>query len=213
MKAIPREAHSPATNSASIRKMRESIYLSSLQKNILIGSLLGDGCLVANSWKKGYRLKIEHSLKQKNYLWWKYNFFENFVLSEPKFQKRNNSFSFRTITHPDFTLFRRTFYEDGVKIIPENINEILVDPLAIAIWYMDDGMLNTRKDTFLLNTQSFSKKDNLKLQKCLKENFDVEATLVRNKSYWMLYIKKSSALAFWKLVKNHATEIMSEKCL
>lgn len=213
MRAIPREAQGAATNSSSIRKLRASLSLNDKQIKVLIGSMLGDGSLVANSWKKHYRLKLQQSNKQKAYLFWKYEIFKEFTLSSPKYEKTTNSWGFRTISHPEFTVFRKLFYPDGRKTIPRNIEELLKDPLSLAIWYMDDGALTTRKDSFVLNTQSFSKNDNLQLQKCLKENFHINANLNRDKHYWRLYIRKNSAKDFEALVKEHVATLMNEKLL
>jgi len=213
MKAIPREAQVTATNSKAIRILRESLTLSRTQREVVIGSLLGDGCLVANSWGKNYRLKMQQCDKQKEYLFWKYKILKEFVLSPPTYQKHTKSWQFRTISHPEFTKLRNEFYPDGRKVIPDAINDVLKSPLSIAIWYMDDGALHTRKDTFILNTQSFSREDNGKLQKCLKDNFNISANLNRDKVYWRIYVQKNSAKHFENMVKEHIAALMSEKLL
>ena len=89
----------------------------------------------------------------------------------------------------------------------------LLTPLGMAIWYMDDGMLNSRKDSMLLNTQSFSYKENEVLKQCLKQNFGIETTIVRNRKYWMLYIRKRYAPIFMRLVERFVANLMSEKIL
>lgn len=213
MKAIPREVQVCATNSQAIRSLRLSLTLSQLQQNMLIGSLLGDGCLVANSWKKHYRLMMVQSHAQKAYIDWKYKQFEEFTLKKPVYKAITNSWSFRTISHPELTKWREIFYPFGKKIIPENINDLLRDPISIAIWYMDDGSLSSRKDTFILNTQSFTFEDNVKLQKCLLQNFGIVTTVNRDKIYYRLYINKISAKHFESLVKRHVTMLMSYKLL
>ena len=53
--------------------------LTKRQKDILIGMLLGDGCLEKNG--RNVRLRIEHGLSQKDYLDWKYEMRKN----APKF--------------------------------------------------------------------------------------------------------------------------------
>jgi len=109
----------------------------------LIGTLLGDGSLVANAHGKNYRLQIEHQKKQKSYLEWKYRVFERWCLSPPKFRVKTNSWYFRTISHPIFTeyrsLFYQAFYQAKKKIIPKEIETLLTNPVSLAVWYMDDG--------------------------------------------------------------------------
>ena|SRR3989338_2061078 len=213
MRVIPREVQAFATNSTPIREMRSALTLSVLQREVLVGSILGDGCLVANSWKKNYRLKMEQCEAQRRYLFRKYALFKNFTLSSPHNRIETQAWSFRTISHPQFTNYHELFYRYGKKVVPASIGELLIAPISIAVWYMDDGMLNSRKDSVLLNTQSFSYKENEMLKQCLKRNFGIEATIVRNKKYWMLYIRKQYAPVFMRLVKRHVTDLMSEKLL
>lgn len=211
MKAIPREAQIIATNSTAIRELRLSLSLNALQKQVLVGTLLGDGCLVANSWKKNYRFKAQQCDKQKSYLFWKYDIFKEFTLSPPQYQKLTKSWGFRTMSHPELTAYRKIFYPQGQKIVPKEIEILLTHPLSLAIWYMDDGALSTRKDAFILNTQSFSYDDNIKLQECIKKNFQVKCTLNRDKVYWRLYIHKESAKHFLELIQKYVTALMNEK--
>src|SRR3989338_19163 len=213
MRVIPREVQGFATNSASIRTMRSALTLSALQREVLVGSLLGDGCLAANSWKKHYRLKMEQCEVQRRYLFWKYALFKNFTLSPPYNRRETESWSFRTISHPQFTEYHELFYPNGKKVLPASIGRILTAPISIAVWYMDDGMLNSRRDSMLLNTQSFSYKENEVLRKCLKHTFGIEATIVRNRKYWMLYIRKQYAPAFMRLVERFVTDLMRKKVL
>ena len=190
---IPREAHAIDTNSSAIRAMRDSLALTDYQQQLLIGLLLGDGALVPNSWMKHYRLFIGHGEEQKAYLFWLYKAFQSFTLSAPKYHTLTKSWRFRTISHPAFTAFHDSFYPQGSKAVPESIRDLLVSPLSLAIWYMDDGCYVKRNRTFVLNTQSFSKIDNERLQMCLLENFGITANLNRDKRYWRLYIPMRSA--------------------
>jgi len=89
MKIIPREVRrrKPITWSREIRALQQRLSLTQIQKEVLIGTLLGDGCLLVNVYGKNYRLYIEHSVKQKNYLEWKYEIFREWCLSQPKDKK------------------------------------------------------------------------------------------------------------------------------
>ncbi|TSC77848.1 MAG: homing endonuclease [Parcubacteria group bacterium Gr01-1014_29] len=198
-KVIPREA-SRVTNSTTIRNLRDSLVLNDLQHKVLIGAILGDGSLIANSWGKSYRFHTQQSNVQKDYVFWKYKIFKNFVLSPPRFEAVTNSWKFRTISHPEFTAYRNIFYSGKKKIIPSNIDELLTHPISMAVWYMDDGCYVKRDSTFILNTQSFSWPENYILQECLRKKFSIETTIQRDKSYWRLYVKKRSAEIFRKLI-------------
>ena len=210
---IPREAQGNITNSSALRELREKISLNATQMKALIGTLLGDGSLIPNSWKKNYRLSVQQCDEQKNYLIWKYEIFKEFVITSPAYQEKTNSWRFRTLSHKEFGVFRDLFYPNGHKKVPNNINELLNDPLSLAIWYMDDGSLNSRKDSFILNTQSFSRDDNIKHQNCLRKNFGVNVTINRDRKYWRLYVSKKSARHFQNLIKDYVIADMNRKLL
>lgn len=190
------------TNSREIRYVRNSIKLSERQRKILIGSLLGDGCLIPNSWKKNYRFQVEQNEAHKKYVYWFYQEFKGFVLSEPIYHPLVRSWKFRTMSHPDFTEMADCFYEKGVKILPKNIEEILSDQCTLAVWAMDDGCLMTRGDGFTFNTQSFTPGENKILQKCLANNFGLHFTsLQRDKSRLRLYVQKKSLPRLRELIE------------
>jgi len=69
MKVIPREVvkRKPITWSLEIRKLQKELILNSFQKKVLIGTILGDGCLTPNAYGKNYRLQIEQAAKEKKY--------------------------------------------------------------------------------------------------------------------------------------------------
>jgi hypothetical protein len=92
------------------------LSLSDYQRAVLIGNILGDGHLEPNWSKTNYKLKINHQLKHKDYVMWEYDVFREWVLTEPKLDKWNNSFQFRTISHREITGLRDKFYKDGKKI-------------------------------------------------------------------------------------------------
>lgn len=182
--------------------MQERLKLNSFQRKILIGTLLGDGCLISNAYGKNYRLQIEHMSKHKKYVDWKYKIFKNFCLSRPKFQQRTNSWKFRTISHPDFTKFREMFYWNGRKILPIEISKILTSPIILAVWFMDDGALGPGQGRkgLTFNTQNFSREENEKLRDLLKNKFLLKTSLHKDKTSWRIYIFPRSVPRFKKLV-------------
>ena len=203
MKAIPREVKI-ITNSRDIRQMRERLSLSLFQKEILIGSLLGDGCLSPNAYGKNYRLQMVQSNAQKEYLWWKYKIFKEWTLSEPKFVAINNSWRFRTISHPEFTNWQKRFYKGKQKILPKDIEIIFNNPISLAVWFMDDG--GKMKDKYreygnLFNVQGFTIDEVIRLQKVLISNFGLSTTRQWNNRGYRLYIGKSGYKKFNGLIE------------
>lgn len=203
MKIIPREVkrRKPITWSREIRELQKRLRLTRFQKEILIGTLLGDGCLEVNAYGKNYRFMIGHQKKHKGYVEWKYHIFEEWCLSKPKFQSLTNSWRFRTISHSIFTKFQKMFYRNGKKILPKEINRILKSPISLAVWFMDDGALGPKKRGLTLNTQNFTKEENKRLMKCLENNFCLNLSLHKDKKYWRIYILPKSVFQFRKRVE------------
>ena len=74
------------------------------------------------------------------------------------------------------------------KIIPKNIEQLLIDPIALAIWYLDDGTKRNYNGCRFA-TQSFSLEDNEMLQSTLKTNFDLS---VKVEKFWNKKISKEA---------------------
>lgn len=198
MKRTPWEVRKVNSNSRFHRELRKSLSLSVIQKNALFGSLLGDGCLITNPSMTNYRLQIEQSAKQKDYVFWKYEIFKNFVLAPPKYLSRTRSWKFRTISHKDFLPFRAMFYKNGTKILPRDLS-FLKDSLVLAIWFMDDGCLD-RNSGYILNTQNFTLNENKRLMKALIGDLGIRnISLHRDKKYYRLFVRKKSMAAFMDL--------------
>lgn len=181
--------------------MRKSIQLTEQQYTFLIGTMLGDGSLVEIRSKNNLRLKIQHGDKQSDYVFWKYEMMKSLVLSPPVFEQRTNSWQFRTISHPSLTKLGDLFYKDRKKIVPPSINQLLTEPMSLAVWFMDDGSKN-RNDGLILNTQCFTKHETELLRECLKKNFGIEhISLQADKNGWRLYIQKASTTLMTNIMR------------
>jgi hypothetical protein len=206
MKIIPSEAW----KIASLTK--KSLILTPEQKLLVAGTLLGDGTLEKNGIN--YRLKIQQSIDQKEYVWWKHGKLGNWVISEPHYQAVNQSWRFRTVTHPELSIFRNQFYSGNRKIIPQNIEEYLRQPLVLAVWFMDDGNKITRKGAMFgwnLNSHSFSADENKRLADILKYHYGLSVGIDKNHGKYRLRINKSSHSAFFKLIDPYIIRSMRYK--
>jgi len=170
-------------NTKRVREMREKLHLSEIQKAVLIGTILGDGCLAENAekkywkkyWKKNFRLKIEQSDKHKEYIFWLYEIFKNWILSPPKYLEERKAWRFYTVSHPELTRFRKIFYRNRRKIVPENIEELFIHPLSLAVWFMDDGL--RKGNGFSVCVHSFSKRGIQRLRVYLLEKFNLPTNI------------------------------------
>ncbi|MCS6860849.1 MAG: hypothetical protein NZT92_11080 [Abditibacteriales bacterium] len=106
--------------------------LTARQHEILIGTLLGDGCLEQNG--RHVRLKVDHSAAQKAYALWKYAELRDVAAAEPyeiavaDARTGNTYRHVRFATRSDrlFDPYRAMFYQDGCKRVPaERFCEII----------------------------------------------------------------------------------------
>lgn len=166
-----------------------------MQTSLLVGSLLGDGTLRMPKGAINANFKTEHGLRQKKYVFWKYEIMKNWVSTPPKLsyryregsrEKYEKSWWFRTISHPKISGFWKFFYHEGKKVVPLDIDKFL-NPFVLAVWVMDDGCLNRNK--LDLSTYSFSLDEVKLLQKILNSKFNIESKFYRDrdKGYRMYF--------------------------
>ncbi|WP_375475382.1 intein-containing recombinase RecA [uncultured Jatrophihabitans sp.] len=121
----------------------ETHRLSAQQWQVVLGSLLGDGNLSPNrKGRNGVRFRLSHGAKQHEYLDWKVSLLDNITCS-----RRTDA---RGAVFADFTplpeldeLQRAVYLGDGKKTVSWDYLKALT-PLALAIWFMDDGTLTVR---------------------------------------------------------------------
>lgn len=187
-----------------------SINLSQFQKDFLVGTILGDGCLYKEY--KTPKLIISHSTKQIDYFNYKINIFTPFIINTPKIytSKTRNSTTIQasTVTHPDFLYYYNLFYNDK-KYISSNLIDHIT-PLSLAIWIQDDGSLNSVN--LRMATQSFTYNDHLLLQNILKIKFNLE-TKIKFCKYYYLTFDKENTIKISKLCKPFIINSMKYKFL
>lgn len=170
--------------SPKIWEMRKR-KLTQQQKEFLVGTLLGDGCLMRTT--RGYCLRIHHGVKQKNYVEWKYKVMESLVNTSPKLCYRG--YYFRTVSNSVFNEYRKMFYKGKFKKVPKNLRDLLT-PLGLAVWIMDDGSRD--KGCVRISTHNFSYSDHLKLQEILEAKFRIKSSIQKAKDKFWLWIRSES---------------------
>jgi hypothetical protein len=175
--------------------------LTEEQKSILIGALLGDGTMRK---KKNAHLEINHCFAQKALVDWIYSKFKSLVITEPKWRKGNGkreAYRFATQSLPILTPYYDQFFPNRKKVIP---NDLMLDPLTLAVWFMDDGCKS--RSSIYLNTQQFSKKEQIFLINLLKIQFGIDSTLNKDKTYHRIRIRTGSVRKFIELVERFVLE-------
>jgi hypothetical protein len=186
-----------------IANERKSHSFTPLEREVVIGCLLGDGTLTKSG--KEYRLRVEHKAAHGEYVDWKYYQLQRFGVTPPQFVRQHQSYRFGTIGHPELTGLHRAFYKDGKKSIPKFLKEQL-SALALAILFMDDGGMVHSTVSFALH--GYSEVD-AELIRSILQKWGIETTWqVDGHGYGRrLYVTTSSYATFEKLVKPYVEEI------
>jgi hypothetical protein len=199
----------------------ESQELNEDQHNLIIGTMLGDGCLQMARASKNAWLTIKHSMAQKDYVSWKYDILRDFAGCELKYSSENyknkvyEKCYFRTICHPIFTEYMEMFYDHGIKVVTNEIAEML-NPMVISAWYMDDGYTDGTHMVFCTN--SYTEPELHRLQKVLSDKFGLVTSLWltgytkgNNQKQYKIAILKRSVASMVSIVKPYIIPSMMYK--
>jgi hypothetical protein len=183
--------------------------LSSRLRSILIGSMLGDGGIRRTGELTACFVE-HHSEKQKDYLDWKAREWGPFV-SKVSPSNKDQYLGFRLRTHGCRVLssYWQMFYPSGKgdKVF-SNLDLSLVDPLAMAIWFMDDGSRTTSSIRFSVSPDPV----NYKFQLRVLREFGLSPVLYPDPGDLSIHIKgRGSLTRFVDLISPHMPSCMVSK--
>lgn len=181
------------------------LAITDRQKEILIGCILGD----AHIQKLG-KIIIEQSVKQKDYLLWKYNELKNICYpAKPaeiiRTDKRNNKKYYSNVFYlrQYFRPWHKIFYQENKKVFPDNL---LLTPLSVAVWYMDDGSQSC--GNCVISTEGFDERSRKNIQNLFFDQFGIETTFRKNKK---LSIRRKSQNKFYEIISPYIVPSMKYK--
>ena len=121
----------------------EQQLLSAQQVQVVLGSLMGDGTLSPNlRGRSGTRFRMGHGAQQAAYLDWKVSLLENIPHGRTSNAKGAVFVDFTPL--PELGELREiVYFGDGKKHLTWDYLKSLT-PLALAVWYMDDGCFTVR---------------------------------------------------------------------
>lgn len=189
---------------------------NTIQKDIIVGTLLGDASLERNKPTHNTRLRFDQTYpKHASYLESLYILFQDFTgtLGAPKIHTRKpdkrtgkvyRTIAFKTRSLKSLNYFYDLFYTYDTngkrrKVVPANIKELLTNR-ALAYWIIDDGGINAYGAT-QLNTDGFTLNEVNLLQKTLAENFGLRTRNVKKRdNQWIIVIPVRQVVPLWDIV-------------
>lgn len=182
------------------------MVFTQIQKDLLVGTLLGDGNLQTLTGGNTWRYRAVHKLAHESYINHKYELLKDFCQTPPKLSNvtdlRTNKvysrYTFQTITSDEFRYYGQLFYVQQAdsswkRQIPANLYQILT-PRALAYLYMDDGALKWRgkSNAVRICTDSFEINEIYHLKDVLQTKFSLKVSLQKKDDIQRLCILEES---------------------
>ena len=199
--------------------VKAGLVLTGVQREILIGSLLGDGCIVnpLNSPGSNCRFSKVQTHRHKEYLDWHYRMMEPLSkalrpVKSPKLlyidgnlskstTEIQESFDFRTSNAPIFNDWRKCWYPAGKKIVPRNFD---LTPLIVAIWFCDDGVNNQKDRLASFCTDCFTYEECRWLNMKLAVDLNISSSIHRHfKGRPHVCIRQRDYFNFMAMIRPH----------
>ena len=180
------------------------LKFTQLQKDLIIGSLLGDGNMQTLNGRT-WRFRVLHKADHETYVNHKFEIVKNFCATNPKYysflddrtKKSYDRYSFSTLSSVNLKFFGCMFYKkegfNWKKKVPTNIHTFLT-PRALAYWYMDDGALKWKghSNAVRLCTDSFSLDEVHSLKNVLETKFFLKVSIQKKGNIYRLCILEES---------------------
>lgn len=185
----------------------------------ILGTLMGDTCIVKRKGNQNGRFQITHSPEQKGYLEFKKELLNLCPLT--KVSDINERITHLKKTNKDYLQYQiytnqNTFatnmynrvYIDGRKIINEDILNCITD-FGLFLWYLDDGYLNIRyhKDTskikeyrMFLYTMNFTLDEVKLIKSWFEKKYNISPNINKKQNGYILYFNGSKTRKFMDII-------------
>jgi recombination protein RecA len=199
----------------SRRGSRKDLYndlykqmFSDEQEQILLGSLLGDGCILQRT-SRNCVYSETHSIHQLDYISWKQKKMYPFIQKVQVGHKQVSAYM-KSVALPQLGFYRNVFYPKDDKIVPVE-SLAWMNELAVAVWYMDDGSISKNNKNIKFSTHGFTPSSVGMLQGWLATKFDIISRVYYDRNYPFLQIMHNSNDKFISLVEPYIIPSMRYK--
>jgi len=190
----------------STEKLSNGDRVNNEEFQVLIGSLLGDGCIAIPTGCKNAIYEEPKKLSGGEYLKWKAKILRRF---DPQLCYTNKYIKLYTHVHPELTELRRRWYPNGKKsIVYEDVEKL--DALGLAVWYQDDGSYSPSSRVCEIYN-GFNPVENNILKKILQKKWGFPPSIRSRGSTHKLYFCGKRSREFLKTVAPFISPCMKRK--
>jgi recombination protein RecA len=195
--------------------------LSSFQREVVLGSLMGDGALSSTRSGHGARFRFTHGPKQASYCDWKASLFAN--IGSSRSVRADGVVSHDLTPLPELADLRRAVYVAGKKVFdPDYLKQLT--PLSLALWYMDDGCFTLRAKGVQARTRDGSGRSDIcveamepatrdRLVTYLADTWGIRPTLISRAGKAVLVFPKDETAKLHALIAPYVHPSMEYKLL
>lgn len=195
------------------RNINKEIPLTDFQKQVLVGTVLGDSSLIKNNLNA--YLRSSHCVKQKEY---SENLAEVFksIGGTCAYKKRNKpdkrngiyyeSYDVYTSANPALNEFYNAFYPFDKKIIPIELLNKYFTEISLAYMFMDDG--SKASSSYVICTNCFELENLKAFQQFLLDRFNLETSICKSR---VLYVRVNSKNLMTYLISPYICDCIKYK--
>lgn len=185
-----------------------------ISRNAILGVILGDGHV-----SKDGSVSVLHTTKNLDYLEWKLKYLRDSGVKCCEIRHiDNNGFPgacFRVSSTRWGKFLRKFLYSSGGKNFYKRKLLNRLDPVHIAIWYMDDGSLSQKKRNGIVHANDLTistyttKENNQIIIDYFYEVYGVKFSQRKNKNAYLLRCGTKEARKFLDIVRVYVEQVPS----
>ena len=192
--------------------MIKKSFLSDQCKEVILGSLLGDGSLKIHEPYKNARFSFRHSIQQREYFFWKVAQLKEISGESCWWEQEKNGLGgvmlrYQSIASEELTeVYQATHKKNRLAIKRKWLNQLTAR--SLAVWWLDDGSLITNGRRGVLCTDPFTYEEQKILAQYLLKVWGVKVAIGKikrvregkNYEYYRLWIRSSEELKKFLLI-------------
>jgi RecA/RadA recombinase len=190
--------------------------LSQLEKDVIVGSLLGDGHLHQHGDMKNTAGLILTNQEQPDYLNWKLSLIRSLGFTRREWVSNGGRTAYVSNLSFELGLLRQRFYKPTADVEGgKNYRQIPVDViqnaslLTLAVWYMDDGSYREDHRNANISVKRLSHEDAHRVAAALATRFQVDYSEVQQ----AIRFKTADFAVFSKAIAGFVPPCMAYKLL
>ncbi len=180
--------------------------LSSQWREVVLGSILGDGSLKVQKGDHNARFSFKHSIHQEEYFLWKASLLKDISSDKCHWHQKKDGWGdqklrFQSLALEELTeIYNLTHKRGRLKIRRKWLNQLT--PLSLAVWWLDDGSIIGNGRRGVICTDSFDYESQKILARYLLVVWKVKTHVGRvsnkyqgtNREYYRLWFRSAEEL-------------------